>query len=178
MSDTFQKASISSDLAHRIIAAAEAKASEIGVPMNIAVCRRIGRAQGLQPDGRRGPAQRPDRTGQGVHRGRLRHVLRWVAREFIKDDPPLAAGAGGSDRPVIFGGEGPPITVGDKVVGAIGVSGGHYTQDMRSPARPGWPSSAEPPHDAARRGAERTTRHRAKAADSSCIQPIRSSRSV
>jgi uncharacterized protein GlcG (DUF336 family) len=30
---------------------------------------------------------------------------------------------------VIFGG-GYPIKAGDRVVGAIGVSGGHYTQDM------------------------------------------------
>jgi uncharacterized protein GlcG (DUF336 family) len=50
--------------------------------------------------------------------------------EFIKDDPPLAAGAvGGIDRLVIFGG-GFPIKIDDAIVGAIGVSGGHYTQDM------------------------------------------------
>jgi uncharacterized protein GlcG (DUF336 family) len=49
---------------------------------------------------------------------------------FIKDDPPLADGAvGGIDRLVIFG-RGSPITHGDRIVGAIGVSGGHYTQDM------------------------------------------------
>jgi uncharacterized protein GlcG (DUF336 family) len=50
--------------------------------------------------------------------------------DFIKDDPPLASGAvGGIDRLVVFGG-GYPIKVGDQVVGAIGVSGGHYSQDM------------------------------------------------
>jgi uncharacterized protein GlcG (DUF336 family) len=50
--------------------------------------------------------------------------------DFIKDDPPLAAGAvGGIERLVIFGG-GFPIAVGDRVVGALGVSGGHYTQDV------------------------------------------------
>ena len=50
--------------------------------------------------------------------------------DFIKDDPPLAAGAvGGIDRLVVFGG-GFPITVGDAIVGAVGVSGGHYSQDM------------------------------------------------
>src|SRR5262249_42703894 len=49
---------------------------------------------------------------------------------FIKDDPPLATGAvGGIDRLVIFGG-GYPIKVGDRIVGGIGVSGGHYTHDM------------------------------------------------
>jgi uncharacterized protein GlcG (DUF336 family) len=50
--------------------------------------------------------------------------------DFIKDDAPLAAGAvGGIDRLVIFGG-GYPIKADETVVGAIGVSGGHYTQDM------------------------------------------------
>jgi len=49
---------------------------------------------------------------------------------FIKDDPPLADGAvGGIDRLVIFGG-GYPITVDEQIVGAVGVSGGHYSQDM------------------------------------------------
>ena len=50
--------------------------------------------------------------------------------DFIKDDPPLAAGApSGIDRLVIFGG-GYPITIDGALVGAIGVSGGHYTQDQ------------------------------------------------
>jgi uncharacterized protein GlcG (DUF336 family) len=41
----------------------------------------------------------------------------------------LASGAvGGIDRLVIFGG-GFPITIDDRIVGAIGVSGGHYSQD-------------------------------------------------
>jgi uncharacterized protein GlcG (DUF336 family) len=37
--------------------------------------------------------------------------------------------ASGIDRLVVFGG-GYPIKIGDAIVGAIGVSGGHYTQDM------------------------------------------------
>jgi len=50
--------------------------------------------------------------------------------EFVKDDPPLALGAAaGIDRLIVFGG-GFPITIDGKIVGAIGVSGGHYTQDM------------------------------------------------
>jgi hypothetical protein len=49
---------------------------------------------------------------------------------FIKNDPPLASGATtGMDRLVIFGG-GYPLKIDGQVVGAIGVSGGHYTQDM------------------------------------------------
>ncbi|QLQ36577.1 GlcG/HbpS family heme-binding protein [Micromonospora robiginosa] len=50
--------------------------------------------------------------------------------DFIKDDGPLALGApAGVDRLVTFGG-GFPIRVDGVVVGGIGVSGGHYTQDM------------------------------------------------
>lgn len=36
---------------------------------------------------------------------------------------------GSIDRLVIFGG-GYPIKVGDRIVGAIAVSGGHYSHDM------------------------------------------------
>ena len=50
--------------------------------------------------------------------------------DFIKDDPPLAAGAmDGIDRLVIFGG-GYPIKLDGQVIGGVGVSGGHYSQDM------------------------------------------------
>jgi uncharacterized protein GlcG (DUF336 family) len=37
--------------------------------------------------------------------------------------------APGIDRLIVFGG-GYPIMVGEAVVGGIGVSGGHYSQDM------------------------------------------------
>jgi uncharacterized protein GlcG (DUF336 family) len=49
--------------------------------------------------------------------------------DFIKDDAPLALGAPtGIDRLVVFGG-GIPVVVAGAVVGAIGVSGGHYSED-------------------------------------------------
>ena len=41
----------------------------------------------------------------------------------------VTGAASGIDRLVIFGG-GYPIKVADRVVGGIGVSGGHYSQDM------------------------------------------------
>src|SRR3954447_26773196 len=51
--------------------------------------------------------------------------------DFIKERPPRAGGARtGIDRLVIFGG-GYPIEIDGQVVGAIGVSGGHYTQDQQ-----------------------------------------------
>lgn len=49
--------------------------------------------------------------------------------DFIKGDPPLLTGIPHTPRLVVFGG-GYPIREGDQVIGAIGVSGGHYSQDM------------------------------------------------
>ncbi len=128
MSDVFEKASVTTDLAHRVIAAAEAKATEIGVPMVIAVCDESGVLKAFsRMDGAAllsvqiAQDKAYTAVGFGMPSGG------W--HDFIKDDPPLAAGAlGGIDRVVIFGG-GFPITVGDRIVGAIGVSGGHYSQD-------------------------------------------------
>lgn len=129
MTDVFEKASISSDLAHRVVTAAEAKAAEIGVPMNIAVCDESGVLKAFsRMDGAALLSVQiaQDKAYTAIGFGMPSDA--W--HEFIKDDPPLAAGAvGGIDRLVIFGG-GFPIKVGDQVVGAIGVSGGHYTQDM------------------------------------------------
>ncbi|MGH7290889.1 MAG: GlcG/HbpS family heme-binding protein [Myxococcota bacterium] len=49
--------------------------------------------------------------------------------DFIKDDPPLRDGIVHTPRLIVFGG-GYPITVDQHVIGGIGVSGGHYTDDM------------------------------------------------
>ena len=47
---------------------------------------------------------------------------------FIKDDPILMNGASSLKDFTLLGG-GSPITIGGEIVGAIGVSGGHYKQD-------------------------------------------------
>ena len=49
--------------------------------------------------------------------------------DFIKNDPPLLHGITHTPRLIVFGG-GFPIMLGGEMVGAIGVSGGHYSQDM------------------------------------------------
>ena len=129
MTDVFEKGSVTSKLAHRIIAAAEIKAAELGVPMVVAVCDESGVLKAFsRMDGAAllsvqiAQDKAYTAVGFGMPSGG------W--HDFIKDDPPLAAGAvGGIDRLVIFGG-GYPIMVADQIVGAIGVSGGHYTQDM------------------------------------------------
>ena len=130
MAQTFPKASISTEAAHKAIAAAEAKAAEIGVPMDIAIVDDSGVLKAFsRMDG--APllsiqiAQ--DKAYTAVGFGMPTHG--W--HDFIKDDPPLADGAPeGIDRLVIFGG-GYPIKVDDQLVGAIGVSGGHYSQDQQ-----------------------------------------------
>ncbi len=129
MSNAFEKHSVTTSLAHRIVSAAEAKAAEMGVPMAIAVCDESGVLKNLS---------RMD--GAALFSVQIAQDKAYTAvgfgmpsdgwHEFIKDDPPLAAGAvGGIERLVIFGG-GYPIKVNDQVVGGVGVSGGHYSQDM------------------------------------------------
>ena len=49
--------------------------------------------------------------------------------DLIKSDPPLLHGLPGTRRAIVFGG-GYPIIENGKVIGAIGVSGGHYSDDM------------------------------------------------
>jgi len=129
VAQTFPKASISTEAAREAIAAAEAKAAEIDVAMNIAIVDDSGVLKAFsRMDG--APllsiqiAQ--DKAYTAVGFGMPTHG--W--HDFIKDDPPLADGApDGIDRLVIFGG-GYPIKIDDQLVGAIGVSGGHYSQDQ------------------------------------------------
>ena len=129
MDDTFEKSSITSDLAHRIIAAAEAKAHEMGHPFVIAVVDDSGVLKAFsRMDGAALLAVQVAQDKAYTAVGFGIPTDGW--HDFIKDDAPLADGAvGGIKRLVIFGG-GYPITVGDAIVGAIGVSGGHYTQDQ------------------------------------------------
>lgn len=129
MSQVFEKASVSTESAHRMIAAAEAKAREIGVPMVIAVCDESGVLKAFsRMDGAALLSVQVAQDKAYTAVGFGLPTEGW--HDFIRDDPPLAAGAvGGIDRLVIFGG-GYPIKAGDRVVGGIGVSGGHYTQDM------------------------------------------------
>ena len=129
MSETFNKPSISSEAAHRIVAAAEAKAKAMGHPFVIAVCDESGVLKAFSRMD--GAALLSVQIAQDKAYTAVGFGLSTDAwHEFIKNDPPLAAGAvGGIDRLVVFGG-GYPIKSGDVIVGAIGVSGGHYKQDM------------------------------------------------
>lgn len=129
MANTYSKASISTDLAHKVIAAAEAKASEMGIPFVIAVCDESGVLKAFsRMDGAAllSVQVAQDKAYTAVGFGMPTDA--W--HDFIKDDAPLLAGAtDGIDRLVVFGG-GFPIQVDGQRVGAIGVSGAHWSQDM------------------------------------------------
>ena len=128
MPDTVSVPTITSEAAHRVIAAAEAKASEIGVPMCIAIADTGGNLKAFSRMD--GAALLSTQVAQDKAYTAVGFGISTAAwHDFIKDDPPLAAGAtAGIDRLVIFGG-GFPITVDGNLVGGIGVSGGHYSED-------------------------------------------------
>ena len=129
MSDTVQKQSISSDLARRMVVAAESKAAAMGHPFVIAVCDESGVLKAFsRMDGAALLSVQIAQDKAFTAIGFGLSTDGWY--DFIKGDPPLALGAvGGIDRLVVFGG-GYPIKVGDTIIGGIGVSGGHYSQDM------------------------------------------------
>lgn len=128
MASTMQKQSITSEAAKKVIEASEAKAAEIGVPMvtvivdgdgNLKALSRMDGAALLSVDIAQNKAYTAIAFGMATHE--------WY--EFIKNDPPLLHGIVHTPRLVIFGG-GYPIKKGDAIVGGIGVSGGHYSQDQ------------------------------------------------
>jgi uncharacterized protein GlcG (DUF336 family) len=128
LSNTFQRQSITAEAAKKLIAAAEKKSLEIGKNMVIAVCDESGNLKAFsRMDG--APllsvqiAQ--DKAYTAISFSLPTH--QWY--EFIKNDPPLLHGITHTPRLVVFGG-GYPIVVNKQVVGGIGVSGGHYSEDM------------------------------------------------
>ena len=128
MPTSFDKTSITLEAAHQAVAAAAAKAEEIGVPMAIAV---------VDPDGTLKAFSRMD--GAALLAVRVAQQKAWTAIsfglptmglwEFIKEDPPLLHSLPHQENMILFGG-GSPINVDGKMIGGIGVSGGHYTQDQ------------------------------------------------
>lgn len=129
MTTSFDKKSITLEAARNMVTATAQKASEIGVPMAIAV---------VDPDGVLKAFARMD--GAGLLAVCVAQQKAWTAIsfnapthglwEFIKDDPPLVASLPHQEDMILFGG-GYPITVGGHLIGGIGVSGGHYSQDQQ-----------------------------------------------
>lgn len=128
MSHTVVKNSIRGSTAKRIVEASEAAAADMGLMMVIAVVDESGVLKAFaRMDG--APLLSVnlaiDKAFTAASYGIPTHA--WF--DFIKNDPPLLHGIPKTPRLVTFGG-GYPIEIDGEVVGAIGVSGGHYTQDM------------------------------------------------
>ena len=126
--NTFQKSSITIEAAQRLITAAEAKARDMGKPMSIAV---------VDSDGTLKAFHRMDGApllSVGISQDKAYTAISWGMAthewfEFVKDDPPLLHGIIKTDRLIVFGG-GYPIQSQEGIIGGIGVSGAHYTDDM------------------------------------------------
>jgi uncharacterized protein GlcG (DUF336 family) len=126
---TTVKKSISTATAHKLIAAAEQAAQELGKAMAISIVDESGVLKAFsRMDGAPLLAVdiAKDKAYTAVSFGLPTHA--WY--EFIKNDPPLLHGIVKTPRLVVFGG-GYPIEIDGAVVGGIGVSGGHYEQDMK-----------------------------------------------
>ena len=128
MPDTITRTTLSAEAAKKMIAAAEAKAAEMKRAMVISICDEGGNLKAFS---------RMD--GAPLLSVQLAHDKAWTSVsygvptdkwfEFIKDDPPLLHGIVNTPRLVVFGG-GFPIKVEKQLVGGIGVSGGHWKEDM------------------------------------------------
>jgi uncharacterized protein GlcG (DUF336 family) len=129
MAATFDRPSVSTELAKAMIDAAEQKAAEMGHPFVIAIVDDSGVLKAFsRMDGAALLSVQIAQDKAYTAAGFGLSTDAW--HDFVKDDAPLAMGAApGIDRLIVFGG-GFPIMIGGKLAGAIGVSGGHYTQDM------------------------------------------------
>jgi len=128
--NTFQKSSITGEAAERIIKAAEAKAQEMGKPMSIAVCDEDGVLKAFRRmDGAALLSVQiaQDKAYTAISFGGMA-THEWF--DFIKNDPPLLHGIVKTDRLTVFGG-GYAIKTEAGIIGGIGVSGGHYSDDMK-----------------------------------------------
>ena len=128
MANTVTRTTLSAEAANKMIAAAKAKAEEMQRPMCIAICDESGNLKAYS---------RMD--GAPIISLQIAQDKAWTAVsfgistdqwfEFIKNDPPLLHGIVHTPRLVVFGG-GYPVMIDKQLVGGIGVSGGHYKEDM------------------------------------------------
>jgi uncharacterized protein GlcG (DUF336 family) len=129
MGTTFSRPSITLESAQRIVDRAVAQASEDGGAFVVCVVDESGVQKAFaRMDGAPLLSVQVAQDKAYTAAGFQMPTDAWF--DFIKEDEPLRVGAPtGIDRLVVFGG-GYPITVDGSVVGGVGVSGGHYSQDM------------------------------------------------
>lgn len=125
----FEKKSVTSSLAHRLIAAAEAKAIQSGVKAVIAVVDDSGVLKALsRMDG--APLLSLQVAQDKAYTAAAYGLPTDAWLNLVGSDPTRALGIiAGVKRLIVFGG-GFPIRVNGHVVGGLGVSGGEEPQDM------------------------------------------------
>lgn len=129
--DVVTRAGISADAAQRVVGAARDAAASLGSPVTIAVVDDAGVLKALaREDGASiasvelaiDKAYTAVAMGFGVPTSDLFN--------FMKDDQQLLTAMTRPGRLTFLGG-GTPIKAGGVVVGAVGVAGGHYSEDMK-----------------------------------------------
>lgn len=128
MSSTTQKSSITLEAARALLDEAERRATELGKAFAIAVVDESGVLKAfLRMDGAPLLANQVAQDKAYTAVGFGMDTGGWY--DFIRDDPPLLVGAPAAiDRLVPFAG-GRVVVKDGEVVGAVGVSGGHYSED-------------------------------------------------
>lgn len=128
MAKTLPQVAISQEAADILIAAATTKASEMGLRVAISVVDAGGALKAFRRmDG--APLLSTDIATNKAYTAAAYGLATHVWHDFIKEDPPLLHGIVHTPRLVVFGG-GYPVEVDGAIAGAIGISGGHYSQDM------------------------------------------------
>jgi uncharacterized protein GlcG (DUF336 family) len=126
---TYHRVSVTSEAADRVVRAAAARATELGVAVNIAVVDSSGLLKAFRSmDGAPVPTIQIAQDKAYTAAGFGLPTDAWHDR--LTAEPALAAGGPARiDRFIVFGG-GYPLVVHGAVVGGLGVSGGATEQDM------------------------------------------------
>ncbi|AEA28570.1 protein of unknown function DUF336 [Pseudonocardia dioxanivorans CB1190] len=131
MTDVTRTASVSTitaEFAQELVVRAVEAATANGKPMVITVCDREGTLKAfVRMDG--APLLSVQISQDKAYTAVAFGIPTDQWHEFIKDDEPLRIGIPHTPRLVTFGG-GYPLVVDGEIVGGIGVSGGHYNDDM------------------------------------------------
>lgn len=128
MSSTYHLQTISDQTARDLLDAASTKAQELNRAMAIAVCDHAGELKAfIRMDGAPPSAASIAQNKAYTAASFGLSTDKW--HSVIKDDPALAMGFAHTPRLIIFGG-GYPVIEDGQIIGALGVSGGHYSDDM------------------------------------------------
>ncbi len=127
MSNTFQKAALSCEAATRMVAAAVAKAEELGCQQNVAIIDEGGNLKAFaRMDGA------PLLGVEGCQRKAFTSLFGIGTEDLyqrVKDDASLVVGLS-HFRNATFVGGGLPIYIDGELVGGVGVGGGSVEQDV------------------------------------------------